>query len=176
MKHSFAFLLLVFLAACGTKEDSKNVPGKYFDIRAYFEQEAIRLQKQNPTIEKTVSQNSQLEKRLVNIKDWKSELELFSESDINKPAWKNSYLIRKNRSSVEYISTDNNLKTRKIEIYYSEKGAVNQIAIFNKTSNLLYTSHEKLTYYPDSLYTINKEQNVQIIGKNEFTISARFNR
>ncbi len=176
MKHSFAFILLVFLGACGAKEDSKNIPGKYFDIRGYFEKEALRLQKQNPAIYKTVSQNSQVEKKRVNIPDWKSELELFTESDINKPAWNNSYIVRKNGSSVEYISTDSDLKTRKIKIHHSEKGQIDQIIIFNKTSNLLYTSTEKLSYYPDSLYTINKKQNVQVIGENQFAISARFSR
>jgi len=166
MKHSFAFLLLVFLAACGTREDSKNVPGRYFDVRGYFKKEATRLQKQNPTIEKTVSQNTELEKKQLRITNWETELELFSESDINKPAWKNSYLIKKSGSEVEYISTDNQLRTRKISIHYSEKGTVDRITILNKASNLLYTSTEKLSYYPDSLYTINKKQNVQI--KKEF--------
>ncbi len=176
MKHSFAFLLLVFLAACGKKEDSKNASGRYFDIRGYFEQQAIELQRQNPEIEKTVSQNSQLEKKQIRIANWKAELELFSESDINKPAWKDSYLIKKDGSEVDYISTDKHLRTKKISIRYSKNGAVDRIAIFNKISNPLYTSIEQLNYYPDSLYTISKKQNVQIIGENQFAISARFSK
>lgn len=174
MKIYFALLLIVFLAACSTREDSKNIPKKYFDIRGYFEKEVLRLQKQNPIIEKTIAQNAELEKKQIKITDWKTEFELFSESDINKPAWKNSYRIKRNGPAIEYLSIDNNLRTKKATIRFSAKGAVKQITIFNKTSNTLYTSEEELNYYPDSLYTIKMHQNVRVIGKNEYSISSSF--
>ena len=174
MKIYIAVFLGVFLAGCSTKEDSKNMPEKYFDIRGYFEKEAKRLQKQNPVIEKTVSQNVEFEKKHVRVADWKTELELFAESDINKPAWKNSYLVKINGPDKEYLSSDNNLRTKKIMIRFSANGAVKQMRIFNKTSNTLYTSTEELTYFPDSLYIIKKRQNVLVIGKNEYSISSIF--
>ncbi|MEJ6979345.1 hypothetical protein WG906_02715 [Pedobacter sp. P351] len=174
MKIYIAVFLGVFLAGCSTKEDSRNMPGKYFDIRGYFEKEAKRLQKQNPVIEKIVSQNIDFEKKHVRVADWKTELELFAESDINKPAWKSSYLVKTNGPDREYLSSDNNLRTKKITIRFSENGAVKKILIFNKTSNALYTSTEELTYFPDSLYIIKKRQNVLVIGKNEYSISSIF--
>lgn len=174
MKIYVALLLIVFLTACGTREDSKNMPKKHFDIRGYFEKEAVKLQKQNPIVEKTVSQNTELEVKQLTIPDWKTEFELFSESDINKPAWKNSYRIKKNGPEIEYISIDNSLRTKKVSIRFSEKGTVKQITIFNRTSNKLYTSDEELNYYPDSLYNIKMHQNVRVIGKNEYSISSSF--
>lgn len=174
MKFHKALFLLIFLAACGSKEDSLNTSKKYFDIRGYFEKEAERLQLQNPTIKKLVSQNSESEQKEIKITDWKTEFELFTESDINKPAWRNSYTLVKTEGKTEYLSTDNELRTKEIRISLSANGAVKQISIFNKTSNPLYTSIEELFYFPDSLYGITKHQNVQIIGKNSYSVLAKF--
>jgi hypothetical protein len=167
----FFFLLL---AACNGPEE-KNFSKRYVDLEGYFSKEAERLQKLNPLIVKKVSQNLENETRQLTIADWKTELSLFIESDINKPAWRDSYQIKTRANDItEYIATSENLKTRKIVIHRDKQGEIQSISISNKTSNPLYTSVEELTYQTRSGYQIHKSQAVKIIGKNSYSISATF--
>jgi hypothetical protein len=146
----------------------------YFDLKTYFEKEAVRLQKHDLILTKTVNQNGESEKKDIKIADWKSEFAFFTASDINKPAWRNSYRVIKNGNQLTYLSQDNGLRTKKIEVYSDSQGIVKRISIFNKTSNLLYTSTEELQYFPDSIYTINKQQKVLLNGMNTYQIKSEF--
>ncbi|MFD2162888.1 hypothetical protein ACFSJU_10835 [Paradesertivirga mongoliensis] len=171
MKYYPALILFVFLASCGN--ENKETSKQYFDIKGYFSKEVKKLQKQNPVISKTVLQNGQSEARSIMLDNWEAELELFSASDINKPAWKNSYQVINTGNIKEYISKDKQLKTRKISIE-SYRGTIKHITILNASQNMLYSSEEQLDYYPDSLYSIKKRQTVRIMGTNSYSIFARF--
>ncbi len=174
MRSAFKILFILLLAGCVNKqEDISNTP-PYFDLKAYFEKEAIRLQTQGPLLTKTVSQNGESEKKEIKITDWKSEFGFFTASDINKPAWRDSYQVIKNGNQIIYLSKDNGLRTQKIEINRNPQGGIKQITILNKTSNILYTSTEELNYYPDSLYTINKQQKVLLNSLNTYQIKSEF--
>lgn len=167
-------LLIVFAAACGSKDNSSITTRTYFDIKGYFEKEADRLQQRNPLIEKSVAQNNQPETKDVKISNWPTELELFTESDINKPAWKDSYRRVNNGNLTELVSKDKGLKTQKISIEKDADGNIVHIFILNNVSNSLYTTTEELNYFPDSLYRIVKHQAVQVIGKNTYSIVGKF--
>ena len=158
--------------ACSDKSDTQDKP-KYFAIKKYFQEEANRLSTTNPTVSKTVAQNNISQQKNIKIDDWASELELFLASDINKPAWRDSYKTISSLSKVEYIAKDKNLRTRKIIILYDLKGKPKQISIYNNTKNTLYNSEEKLYYYPDSAYTVQQQQNVLVMGKNSYIISGK---
>ena len=158
--------------ACSDKSDTQDKP-KYFAIKKYFQEEANRLSTTNPTVSKTVAQNNISQQKNIKIDDWLSELELFLASDINKPAWRDSYKTISSLSKVEYIAKDKNLRTRKIIILYDLKGKPKQISIYNNTKNTLYNSEEKLYYYPDSAYTVQQQQNVLVMGKNSYIISGK---
>ena len=167
------FLIMVFLTACSSRENLDQ-SAHFFDLRGYFDKEAQRLQTTNPLIEKTVSQKNDSEKKQLRLSNWKTELELFTESDINKPSWKDSYHIIKKGYTTQYLAKDPDLRTQKIFIKRVDNNSIKQISIVNQSSNALYTSAEQLDYFPDSLYSIRKEQNVKVIGLKSYSISARF--
>ncbi|MBC8053265.1 MAG: hypothetical protein H7Y13_09380 [Sphingobacteriaceae bacterium] len=173
MRFSQPILLLIFLTACSGKENLDN-RNHYFDIKGYFTKEAERLQQDGPVIEKTVSQNNGAEVKDVKLTNWSAELELFAESDINKPAWKDSYDIVRNGPETRYVAKDTSLRTKSIAIVRSPKGDIRKIVILNKTKNALYSSEDELVYIPDSIYQIKKHQSVSIIGRNSYAVSARF--
>lgn len=156
-----------------TSSDTKPVSGSvdsYFSLEDFFLNETNRLTKLARSVDKTVSRNGRNEKRHVKIDDWKSELALFIDSDINKPAWQNSYRIDSTDRSVIYTSTDPKLRTQKIIIEKQESGKVTHIAIDNRTGNMLYQTAEQLDYYPDSLYRISKRQQIRFIGNSQYLI------
>ncbi|XHR93010.1 hypothetical protein ACFJIV_22110 [Mucilaginibacter sp. UC70_90] len=46
------------------------------------------------------------------------------------------------------------------------------ILIYNHTKNLLYETNEKLSYFPDSLYLIQKTQHVKLMGRNDYKVQG----
>jgi hypothetical protein len=147
---------------------------QFFDLKGYFKADSIRLTKLNPLIIKTVAHNTTTETKKIHIPNWGTELSMFTESDINKPAWKASYSVQSSDGFLIYKARDPSLKTRDI-IIKREGGKVKWILIFNHTKNLLYETVEKLSYFPDSLYLINKIQRVRLLGTDTYNIKGSFN-
>ena len=172
--YTSVLLLLCGSYACNKPEIKETgAELKYFDIKEYFAKEALRLEALNPQIEKSVAHNGETESKKVHISNWKKELNLFTESDINKPAWKLSYNVQANDDSVVYKAKYPELKTREIVIR-KKAGQVTAIAIVNNTHNILYNTTEKLVYAPGSYYLIEKMQKVKIMGANNYRIKGVF--
>src|ERR1051325_1524659 len=83
---SFCILNLI---SCSSETPNKNT-APLFDLKKYFEGQAAALKESNPTVQKMVIQNGQAEKRDVQVEDWNTELKPFLETDISKPALRNS--------------------------------------------------------------------------------------
>lgn len=167
-------ILATCLVSC--RPDIKaDASQKYFDVKGYFTASAARLAKLNPTVTKMVDHNRVNETKTVKIANWQQELDLFIASDINKPAWRNSYTVTADDSVTIYRSTDKTLKTYQIMIK-RDKQKIKWILIFNYTKNILYSNTEQLTYYPDSVYKIDKVQQVRLIGRNVYQVHGVINK
>lgn len=174
-KHFKTFIYSVAItsgfSAC--KPDVTVNNAQYFDVKGYFGHEADRLTKQHPRVKKTVKHNLDDESQDIAIASWKDELGLFAGSDINKPAWRSSYAVIKRGNTTIYKAKQPDLKTRSITVVNNGK-SIRSILIVNHTSNLLYSSTEKLMYYPDSAYHISKVQHVRLLGANSYDIDSKF--
>jgi hypothetical protein len=169
----FSILLCISgLAACRPDVHVNASSKRYFDLKAFINADSVKLVKANASVIKTVTHNnsSPQTKRII-IKNWGQELGLLAASDINKPAWRDSYRITKKGDSVIYTALLSQLFTRRISIQ-STNGKVLKIEISNATKNLLYKTTEHLTYYPDSLYLIDKQQQVKLMGSNRYLIKG----
>jgi hypothetical protein len=162
------FALLACLPAC--KPQVKN--NGAFDLSGYFKTEAARLQKANRAVVKTVYHNGVTETKTVHIGNWEQELGLFIDADINKPTWKSNYDVLDEDSVVRYTAKDSSVKVREILITRN-KQKIRWLLIFTKTpKNNLYTTIQKLVYYPDSLYYISTRQDVRFIGRNYYRVQG----
>ena len=173
MRYNFILFLLI-LSACNQPKEKELKT--YTDLKGYFDSEARRLTKSNPLIKKTVARNDASETRSLKDINWKTELSLFAESDINKPAWKDSYKVSSHGDKTIYLATDKELKTQEINITKDLQGKIKKVFIRNQTDNMLYSSTEQLVYIPDSAYEISKQQHVAVIGDNRYFINGIFNR
>lgn len=163
-------LIIAFLAFSACNQPEQKEVKSYADLKGFFESEAKRLEKADPKVYKTVARNDASETRSVGNINWKTELSLFAESDINKPAWQDSYKVISQAGKTIYLATDSSLRTREISINKDPQGKIKKIKILNHTKNMLYSSTEQLIYIPDSLYQISKQQNVVFIGDNRYYI------
>lgn len=168
-------LLLVAGSIACNKPEIKETGArlKYFDLKGYFAGEIKKLTGLNPAVDKTVTHNFASEHKVMHIGSWKQEFNLFTESDINKPAWRNSYKVVTTPDSIVYTATEPELKTRRISII--KKGEnIGAIFIINRTQNFLYSTTDKLTYLPGKSYFIQKDQHVKVIGDNHYQVKGNF--
>lgn len=168
-----SFILLLGIASCKQDGNATADNKAFFDIKGYFEADSARLTKANPLITKTVTHNQIPETQKVHITNWGTELSLFVQSDINKPAWRNSYDVSTSDNVTIYIAKDPALKTQRVVIK-KENNKLKWIMIINHTKNILYENTEKLSYFPDSLYLIQKRQRVRVLGTDTYRISGLF--
>lgn len=170
--------MLLACLACTTdacRPDVKETKGQlaYFDIKGFFTADAAKLNHTHAAITKTIMHNGIAQTRKIVITDWLREFDLFLNSDINKPAWNQSYSIQKDKDMLIYKAIVPDLKTRSVVVKLAGN-KVQWIMINNYTKNMLYENAEKLTYFPDSLCRIQKLQRVRFLGKNEYDIKEVF--
>ena len=176
MKKNLAFTFLVLsLAACQQKE-IRNKQLEYVDLQGFFSAEASRLNARKPTFTKTVGINEKKESKVVNKNiDWEKELSVFKEADINKPAFKGMYQITKLANKTIYTSNSKNAPVKRIEVDFGDTKKPTGIRIFQLTKNMIYRASDTLSYYPDSVYSIHKKQEVRVLGTTVYTIDGKFN-
>ena len=162
--------LVIFLASC--KPDIHQSKNSYFNLSAYFAQQAQKYSKANFSVLKTVSRNGESETKTVKIENWPGELSVFSESNINKPSWKNSYKTTVSGDFTIYKALEPDLKTREI-LLKKQNNKLVYVMIFNVVNNKLFQTREKLTFYPDSLYIIQRKQHVRFLGTSNYLITGK---
>ena len=148
-------VLIAWFSACKPEIKETGAVLKYFDLKGYFIADTTQLKKLNKPVTKTVTHNGITESKIVRITNWGQELDLFAGSDINKPAWKDSYTVINSGDFLIYKAKSPELKTRELMIK-KVAGKVKWILIYNRTKNILYQTTEKLSYFPDSMYVIEK--------------------
>jgi hypothetical protein len=187
LTYSIAAILLISVgSACKPAVKESRAGLKYFDLKGYFERDSARLTKLNPLILKSVKHNNVTETKRVHISNWGTELSLFKASDINRTAWKNSYSVVADSNLIIYKALEPELITQEILIRLAG-GKVKYIMIINDTydvnnkpkydlQHLFFVTREKLTYFPDSMYLIQKAQTVRFLGVNKYDIKGLFNQ
>jgi hypothetical protein len=169
-----AFPIILLLSGCFSAEKEKaSTQIYYFDLKTYFTKTATKLNTIKPFVEKTVSKNQLSENKKLKISNWITELALFIDADINKPAWKDSYAKDSSATKIIYTAKEADLKTQKIEIDL-KNGLPVKFKINSKMDNLLFHTTEELEFYPDSVYIINKHQKVMLLGENNYLIKGIF--
>jgi len=169
----YLFPLLLISSCTETKNKDQAASLTYFDIKGYFQGEAIRLTQEKPLILKKIVKNASEESKEIRIKDWNKEFSLFIESDINKPSWVSSYSVKTIDDTTIYSALSADLRIREIKVT-KDADKIHSISIKNDVINDLYKSREALFYYPDSLYRIVKQQNVRVLGINDYQIIGTF--
>ncbi|WP_316815906.1 hypothetical protein [Pedobacter nyackensis] len=165
--------ILLVLLGCNPTEKSQKNALSYFDLKGYFDKEALRLTQSNPLVTKTVAVNQQTETKQVRMTDWAKELSVFSNADINRNAWKG--LFDAKNTGQQFLYTSDHEKVPVKEVLVTKKnGRISAIRILIIYSNILYKSADTLSYYPDSLYQVKKKQQIKLLSEKNYTITGRF--
>lgn len=174
IKHAVAFITIISLSTVVMSCDSNTTATTkktehYFDIPLFFNQEINSLTKLNPLVEKKVSINQDVENKELHISNWSDELLNFSTIYLNKPAYQGSIVKDSINNIVTYTFTTDKYDINKVVVQYENTNPV-QINITKRTKNFLYNTEEELVYKKNSSYSIEKKQDVLLLGENKYSI------
>jgi hypothetical protein len=157
-KIGFSLLVLLVFAGCGGKTDTTKAVDEtpFFDVKGFFNGEIKRYTEGSQKIQKTVTVKGNAETKILDKADFAQELALFVSSDINKPAWRDKYRIEKTagRSLESFVATDDDLKTRRVDIYRFPPNGVTEIQIINGDKSAITESQQSLKYEIGKGYSI----------------------
>lgn len=176
MRNLILVGLFLIVTSCSEKQQSSINP-TYFDLKSFFGSEAEKLKLVDTHIRKKIVTGNDFEqKEFANI-NWEKELRPFSESDINKPAWKFSYSVDtfylQSQVHVVYKTTEAKLPIKKLEVIFKNK-EVAMVNISTEKKNAYYHSIQNLFYEVDKGYSIHGGQKVILADSSNYSIEATF--
>ena len=143
----FTAIISIFLISCDNpKKDSVQIK-KYFDLKGFMERQIAELDQKKPVVDKTMKMGEEQNSRSSNEINWKKELELFLQADINKPAYIQSYIVsRPDSSTYEYgLKQGQDLPVRYLKIKLDKaNGMPVRIEAQLKSQNKLYESEKNI--------------------------------
>lgn len=164
---------LLFFYGCKPPKEEQKRSLNYFDLKGYFAKEAVRLNKNNPGVTKTVVVNGASETKQIMLADWQKELAAFSDVDINRSAWAGLFSVKKDNDHELYTSDDEKVPVKEVLLFKKNKKLYG-IRVLVKNTNILYSSSDTLSYYPDSIYEVKKKQHIKLLAEKNYSITGKF--
>jgi hypothetical protein len=171
------FCAMIFVACQVDPQAPESNHKRFFDLEEYFAKEAVRLGEIGKA-RKTVFVGGKKEVLVLDSIGFGRDLQVFSKSDINRPAWSDKYAIdsifsQNTLAELRYHSKDDNLKTQSIVIDFDDF-MVSKIVVENNASSFFASSSQLLTYEPQHGYSIKSEQKVASNQGERFGVSVEF--
>lgn len=119
----------------------------FFDVKGFIEGKITELDSEKPLVSKNMvigEEHSQLSSKDI---DWKKELELFVQADINKPAYRQSYEVsRPDSMTYQYtVKPGTYLPVHYLKIILNQPSGIPvRIEALLKAENKLYKSEKKI--------------------------------
>ncbi|MEN9613626.1 MAG: hypothetical protein RLZZ628_4440 [Bacteroidota bacterium] len=176
------YLPLFILSSCGQTEGSKSVTvSKWFDLKQFVVQANDILPK-NASFEKTLKAKGSSETKKGVIADWTSELAVFGQSDINRPAWRDKYQVdtlhleAANDTAVahqiRHVAKDKTLRTQLLSIHTNRNNKPIFIEIQNEQNNFFSDSKQHLVWSLQQGYSITAYQKMLFMDATETVLSG----
>lgn len=186
MKLLFAFLPLIFVVACENNAPQTNSQPAYYDVAGYVKGQIEALIKEKPVVSKNARIGAQINQQVTQNIDWIKELELFTQADINKPAFRTSYsVVRPDSLTYQYALKpgEERLTVRSLTVRLDrETRKPARIEALLKTENPLYVSERRLvlesgannrTGWGIRQYRVEGFQQLTYFDRNEFRVEGR---
>lgn len=159
----------IILAGC-TESSNKNSPKYYYDLAGFINQQISQLTDNKPLIQKNLLIGNKTETIQTKDIDWKKELELFLQADLNKQSYQLSYTRDSTQNVVIYqLKKGEKLIVKTLKIEFDEEKSPKHIEALMQVENYLYKSEKNLSM------DLNKKQlkNYQIEGWQELFIGKK---
>jgi hypothetical protein len=140
-------ILSVCFTSCDPGEQQASGPNTYYDLKDFVNNQTVLLEKGKPLVQKTVISNGKREILETSEVNWKRELALFLQADLNKAAYGNSYkTIKSDSLHYEYVlKPGEKLPVQYLRVVLDKVGGSPAwISAQIVTKNRLYTSEKNI--------------------------------
>ena len=180
MKKVIGLIIFCALLSACNPEIKEGQTKRYFDLKGLVETQIKTLNKQKLVVQKTILMSNKVENQSINTIDWAKELELFIQTDLNKPAFAQSYQVDSSLAGVKYTLKE----TEKLPVKYLTISKIGEDTIkveaLVSNENYLYETerHLKLAIKNDivSDYQIEGFQKIIFGDKKAFKINGIIKR
>lgn len=168
--------------ACDGPAQQAKQPNVYYDVATFVKGQIATLNKRKPTVSKSLDIKGQKQMQMTSAVNWSRELELFTQADINKPAFRNSYQVsRPDSLTYQYqLKTGEKLTVQSLRVKLdSTTRQPRQINAVLTTTNPLYHSERRLLLVsgPDKTrqwqvqhYSMNGFQQLTFFDRSNFSV------
>lgn len=152
-KYTLFFCFLALLS-CGHANERAvgNGLSEAFDLKTFFENEIERLSKDATyRLVQKISIDGEEEVTTSSDPNWSSILRPFIDSDINKTAWLENYVLEESLENgnkvLNYKSSIQKMKTQQLRIVFNgQSDSVASVSVENQDNNFILSSTEDLFY------------------------------
>lgn len=180
--HSIVAAILLFsLVSCRPEETGDDAPKLYYDLKGFIENQIVYLNDKKPKVSKTAVLGSKREVSETREVDWKKELELFVQADINKPSYRQSYeVIGNGPLHYEYrLKSGNDLPVAYLKIdtdtvlkqpLHVEALIRTKNKIYNSEKRVVLNAQKRNSLLEVNSYEVTGYQKLIFVEKKEFSI------
>ena len=151
----------------------------YYDLPSFMSKQVENLQSRGQWVRKHVTKDGHSHIIEHGDVDWKEELDLFIESDINRPAWRGEFKVDTIDLEREYVityKTSNEQIPVKNVVVTIDKDTRQclKLTVDRRTKNFLYTSDQSLYFTTGEGYMMKGKLSVSSLFDSEYSIDSEF--
>lgn len=151
----------------------------YYDLPSFMSRQVDNLQNKGQWVRKHVTKDGHshiIERGDI---DWEEELDLFIESDINRPAWRGEFKVDTINLEREYVITYKTVNKQipvKNVVVTIDKDTRQclKLTVDRSTKNFLYTSDQSLYFTTGEGYMMKGKLSVSLLFDSEYSIESEF--
>ena len=178
MKSAFGIFVSLYLFCACNQPTNEHYSETYFDVPAFIEAQASRLETLNATLVKTTQVSDKRDSVNVNQPDWKREFKLFRKVDLNVPALSGKYRVTKKIADsltiTRYTLPEGMNGVVELTIEENAAGKIRNVECHKWETSTLTTHTETWTFVSDSGYFYSGSDRINGIAANAYSISGRF--
>ena len=151
----------------------------YCDLPTFLNERIANLQKNNQWVRKHVTKDGH--EHIIERGDieWNEELDLFLDSDINRPAWRGEFKVDTIKLEREYVvtyKTENKQIPVKNVVVTIDKDTRQclKLTVDRRTKNFLYQSDQSLYYTTGEGYIMKGKLSINYLFDSEYSIQSEF--
>ena len=184
MTRLFGLLMGAGLLACDNVAKPTTQPAVYYDVASFVKAQIDLLTKEKLTVSKAMVIKGQRQTKMTTDVNWVRELELFTQADINKPAFRGSYAISRPDSLTYWytLRPGEKLTVQSLSVHVDPLTHLpRQIEALLTTANPLYHSERHILLesgpgpgnrWQVRHYRMNGFQQLTFFGKNDFAVEG----
>lgn len=185
MKYLSFTVLILLIASCNIRPESAETAASYFNLEEVLNREIDFLLAQNAGLEKALESNGQTETVQLSPQsrdEWKEQLSLFFDANIDKPGLKDAYYEEQlsplgGVSKTIYTARSSKIPVQTFECLYAND-VLSQINIELVEKNVIFSNLRSLKLYFDEEgqhivgFDVNGNEDMHLKEEMHFNIKA----